>query len=444
MGEHRYDKVTPMPTFILFLTLVFTLVTSQTAWADGVTLEFNPSDLMDPNLEDTMVDLAANPDRGERALTRIIEDIELKEGQFSPRLYAYLSELGQIKQANRQHREAIDLFQRMQTLTHWSDGVYSPLQLESIRMQSLSYASLGRLKDVDRLENFHLRVAEHSANDDTELVAPIWRLGDWQRASLQYRKALANYERALRIVETNNMDLPYKVRTLKAKALTEHLARLCCADETLLTIALLSETNQYVDQLAVRQARLNAADMSLIRGRDNAIDNYESLIQAPAAILGLSNHEQVFEVLARAENPIGYSSSKEIIYMHQQDTVKIGKAEEPVSTFSTGNPVRLCAKDTDLFRQNPESFVDVSIDVSAEGRPANIKLTGTAPSKLKRYLKSTLTKSAYRPAIKDGKPEATTLTFRQHFSEVKPLQSASVSDWRGILTEHACQLVAAR
>ena len=110
MGEHRYDKVTPMPTFILFLTLLFTLATSQNTWADGVTQAFNPSDLMDPNLEDKMVDLAANPDRGERALTRIIEEIELKEGQFSPRLYAYLSELGQIKQANQQHREAIDLF----------------------------------------------------------------------------------------------------------------------------------------------------------------------------------------------------------------------------------------------------------------------------------------------------------------------------------------------
>ena len=444
MGEHRYDKVTPMPTIILFLTLLFTLATSQNTWADGVTQAFNPSDLMDPNLEDKMVDLAANPDRGERALTRIIEEIELKEGQFSPRLYAYLSELGQIKQANQQHREAIDLFQRMQTLTHWSDGVYSPLQMESIRMQSLSYASLGKLKEVDRLENFHLRVAEQSAKNETELVAPIWRLGDWQRASLQYRKAIANYERAMRIVETNNMDLPYKVRTLKARALTEHLARLCCADETLLTIALLSETNQYVDQLAVREARLNAADMSLMRGRHNAMDNYESLIQAPAAILGLSNHEEVFDVLARSENPIGFSPNKEVIYMHQQPTVKLGKVEEPVSTFSTGNPVRLCAKDADLFRENSESFVDVSIDVSADGKPANIELSGTAPIKLKRYLKTTLTKSAYRPAIKDGKPEATTLTFRQHFNEAKPLQSASVSDWRGILTEHACQLVAAR
>lgn len=433
-----------MPKLILTLTLFVTLATTQTAFADGITLGFNPSQLMDPSLDDQMVDLAIMPDRGERALTRIIESIEEEDGQFTPRLYAYLLELGQIKQANQAHREAIDVFQRMQTLTHWADGVYSPLQLESIRLQSRSYEALGRLKDADRLEQFHLRVAEKSAKRDSDLVAPIWRLANWQRASLQYREALKNYERALQIIDAENMGPNYKIQMLKAKALAEHLARSCCADETLLALADLSEHDQYSDTLDRRAAKLNAADMLNIRGRQDAIQHYQGLAQAPAAILGLRDQGEVFEAFDRAESPMDYASGKEVIHVKSSPSFKIGGHQELISAFSSGDPVRLCTADANVFRDAPDNFVDVSIEISPEGRPSNIELSGTAPLKLKRYLRSTLVKSAYRPAIENGVAQTTVLTFRQHFNKARPLKSTSVEDWRGILTEHACQLVAAR
>jgi hypothetical protein len=53
-------------------------------------------------------------------------------------------------------------------------------------------------------------------------------------------------------------------------------------------------------------------------------------------------------------------------------------------------------------------------------------------------------KSTYRPVINNGKAQTSTLTFRQHFNRTKPLQYTALADWRGILTEHACQLIAIR
>jgi tetratricopeptide (TPR) repeat protein len=443
-GAYRHDNVLAMPKFILILTLFALLTISQSAFSEGYSLGFNPSELFDNNLDDQMVSLATSPDRGERALTRLISEIEIQDGQFAPRLYAYLNELALIKQGNQAHREAIDLFQRMQTLTHWADGVFSPLQMESIRLQSTSYVALGRLRDADRLEKFHFHVAEKSSKHGSDLIAPLWRLGDWQRASLQYRKALSNYERALKIIGDEQMDIAYKLRTLKAKALTEHLAHTCCADKTLLAIAGLIESDQFSDELAIREARLNAADMLLIRGEKGAIGHYQDLASAPAAFLGLSNQKQIFDALRRAENPFDYNASKEVLHIKQQASVTLGETPEPSPTFSTGDPVRLCATDLKFFKENPDSFVDVSIEISPEGKPANIELSGNAPNKLKRYLKTTLIKGAYRPEIENGEPHATTLTFRQHFNKTRSLKSSTVSEWRGILTEHACQLVAAR
>lgn len=450
MEKYRYDKDHHMPAIIFTVSILFSLAFAQLTLADsfgGASRAFNPSDLMDPRLDERMVDLAANADRGERALELIIKDIERTDGKFEPRLYAYLSELGQIKQANKQHLDAIDIFERMQSLTHWADGVYSPLQMESLRLQSRSHAALGKLRNADKIERFHFRVAERGFESEADLISPLWRLGDWQRSSSQYQSALENYDTALEIIDKHDMHVAFQARTLFAKALTEHLAKKCCADKTLQIAMLLSNENREIDDQQTREAILNAADMAVIRGRSDAMSLYRNLASAPAVLLGPRSKDQVSLILQRTKNPSSYMASREVILYKQQPTISLSKTPQETSQFSTGYPVRLCASEiqrkvkTDAQNAN---FVDVSIEVSPEGKASNVEISGTAHSKLKRYLKSTLVKSAYRPAIEAGQPQAATITFRQHFNRAKPLETGAVADWRGILTEHACQFVAMR
>ena len=431
-----------MPTIIFTVSILINLAFAQLAFADafvGSSLALNPSDLMDQRLDERMVDHAANADRSERALELIIEDIELSDGKFEPRLYAYLSELGQIKQANQQHVDAINIFERMQTLTHWADGVNSPLQMESLRLQSQSHTALGRSHDADKIERFHFRVAEQGFENETDLISPLWRLGDWQRSSLQYQAALTNYDRALKIIDKHDMHVAFQARTLFAKALTEHLAKKCCADKTLQIAMSLSKQSRDIDDQQTREAILNAADMSVIRGRSDAMTLYQNLASAPAVLLGPRSKDQISLILDRTKNPASHLASRKVIYYKRQPAISLDETPKVTSQFSTGDPIRLCASEV-----QKESFVDVSVEVSPEGKASNVEISGTAPYQLKRYLKITLAKSAYRPAIKDGEPQAATLTFRQHFNRNKPLKSAAVADWRGILTEHACQLVAMR
>lgn len=443
---HRYDKDHPMPTTIFTVAILISLTFTQPTLADAFdrrTQAFNPSDLMDPRLDDQMVNLAANLDRGERALELIIEGIERTDGKFEPRLYAYLSELGQIKQANQQHLDAIVIFESMQTLTHWADGVYSPLQMESLRLQSSSLVAIGKTRDADKVERFHFRVAEQSLDNANDFISPLWRLGDWQRSSLQYRASLVSYEKALEIIDKHDMDVAYQARTLFAKALTEYLAKKCCADETLRTVMSLSEQSRQIDDQQTRDAILNAADMSVILGRTDAMTLYRHLGSAPAALLGPRSKAQISLILDRTHSPASYTASREVIYYKREPTISFGGTTKVTSQFSTGDPVRLCASEVPSKVQS-ETFVDVSVVVSLEGKASNVKISGTAPNKLKRYLKNTLVKSAYRPAIENGEPQTATLNFRQHFNRAKPLHLSAVEDWRGILTEHACQLVAMR
>ncbi|MFT4797795.1 MAG: tetratricopeptide (TPR) repeat protein [Candidatus Azotimanducaceae bacterium] len=443
-------KTNPMPTTIFTVTILISLVFSQSTLADvsnSSAYAFNPSDLMDPQLNVRMVDLATNADRGERALELIIEEIEQTDGKFEPRLYAYLSELGQIKQANQQHVDAIDIFKRMQSLTHWADGVYSPLQMESLRLQSRSHATLGKLRDADKIERFHFRVAEQNLENETDLISPLWRLSDWQRSSLQYREALENYEKALTIIEKHDMHVAFQARTLFAKALTEHLAKKCCADVTLRTAMSLSKQSHEIDDQQTRDAILDAADMSVIHERPDAMTLYRHLGNAPVAFLGPRSKDQISLILDRTKNPASHLASRKVIHYQQQPTISLGKTRQVTSQFSTGDPVRLCASEVQRKvrkEMNGDSFVDVSIDVSPNGKASKVEISGTAPNRLKRYLKTTLVKSAYRPAIENGEPQAATLTFRQYFNRAKPLKSSAVADWRGILTEHACQLVSMR
>jgi tetratricopeptide (TPR) repeat protein len=442
LRKHCYGKDYLMCNRILTIAILTSLAFAQPTQADAFdsrSRAFNPSDLMDHSLDDKMVNIAENPDRGERALELIIKDIERTDGKFEPRLYGYLSELGQIKQSNQQHLDAIDIFERMQTLTHWADGVYSPLQMESLRLQSRSHTALGKTRNADRIERFHLRVAEQSFDKETDLIFPLWRLAGWQLSSLQYRTALENYERALDIISTHEMDIAYRARTLHAKALTEHLAKKCCSDSTLLTAMSLNKQPLKFDDQQARNVILNAADMAVIRGRSDAMTLYRRLGGAPAALLGPRSKDQIFLLLDRTKGMASDFASKKVINFKQQPTISFGKTPEVVSQFSTGDPVRLCASEV-----QSESFVEVSVNVSPEGEPSNVKISGDAPNNLKRYLKHTLAKSAYRPEIKNGEALASILTFRQYFDRTRPLQSAKVADWRGILTEHACQFAAMR
>lgn len=393
----------------------------------------------DQNLDQFMVELSTHKDAGRTALRDRIAEIEQQEGKFSPRLYGYVAELARLKHANGEHQAAIELYQRMQTLTHWSDGVNSPLQMEALRLQSRSLVAQGEMVAADKLERFHLRVAEKNYQGEA-LMPSLWRLSVWQRMTLQYRKAIKNYNRALDIIAADQLHESYAVRTLEEKALTEHLARIGDPTESLQVALQGRMDNDFSDQMATAAAMLNLADLRVLRGRGEAEQLYAQLHNVPAALLGPVSKDAYIKAFDSVDNPGVAALRSEVWYPEQTQTVSFSSEPEPTNEAATiGAPVRLCTSQVDS-----EGYADVSIDLSAEGALENLVITGSAPRKTKKYLRAVLLKSRYRPEFVDGEAVGKTLAFRQYFDRSQPIRSDQVAGWRDLLAEHACQLMAMR
>jgi hypothetical protein len=396
--------------------------------------------LFDTNLDQFMVDVSTHDDFGQRALEAKISSIEETDGQFSPKLYGYLAELSNVKLTSKNHEEALDLYLRMQTLTHWVDGVNSPLQLEAIRLQSDSLVALGQVDEADQIERFHFSVSEK--NYEGEALLPFLnRMADWQRATQRYGNALKHYNRALEVIQQADLDGAADARILNAIALTEHLAKKCCASETLFKALQSQRESAFADEFSKRAAKLNLADFYSLSRNTGANLLYSELQNVSVALLGPGNKKIYALAIERARNLPARAPSSKVYYPSKSQEIKFNGAKHASKTAaaSTGKPLRLCAT------QVPdEGFVDVVIRVSPDGRPHDLKITGVAPIKAKRYLRAVLLDSRYRPEFRDGVAIEQALEFRQYFGKSKPMQMHQVAGWHDILAEHACQLLASR
>ena len=69
--------------------------------------------------------------------------------------------------------------------------------MEAIKLQSRSRRALGQFVNADRLERL---IFDCGKEFEGEGLCLLWRLADWQRTTLQYRKAMDNYDRTLEVV----------------------------------------------------------------------------------------------------------------------------------------------------------------------------------------------------------------------------------------------------
>lgn len=390
----------------------------------------------DPGMDEFIVELSTYRDSGRTVLRDRIQEIEKTEGQFSPRLYGYLAELGRIHRASAEYDLAIDAFQRMQTLTHWADGVDSPWQLESVRLQSRSMIAKGKLHEADKLERFHYRVSEKNFHGE-DLLPSIWRIGMWQRMTMQYNKALDSYDQALALIETEQLPSAYAVQAMEAKALTEHLAKRCCASQSLENALAGRLNSDFSDEVANQTALLNLADLKILYAARDTEALFTQVENAPAALLGPKSKNAYLKALDSVDRPMQQLHT-EVWYPEKTATFTFGKETEP-EPITIGEPVRLCTN-----KIESEGFVDVSLDVAVDGTAKNVTITGEAPHMTKKYLRAVLLKSRYRPEIRNGEAVEQTLAFRQYFDRAKPVRSDLVSGWRDLIAEHACQIMAMR
>lgn len=385
-------------------------------------------------------------------LSRLISETELSEGQRSPALYPHLRQLGLRLQESGDYASSIQPFRHMQHLVHANSGVYSTLQSESVEHLIRSFVAMGDFQAAETQHRFlyDLTRRAHSA-EDTEMLVARLRLADWYRSTARPKDALRLYGEARLILEREGADVFHLVRVLRSEALTLYVAGRCCASDKLERINDIVSHHDAFDVQDKQRAAFEYLEMLIIEqkvheagGRLAIVGTtYPGAMVSEPKYLGLQNPRSVVKAI----------DSLKLVKPHMSipgrdagnDLILFKKEEAPLPA-AIGTPVPICSatiKDYirgDRREELNEYYVDVALNVDAQGRASNISLAGNTPSRLVRYLRAVLEQSRYKPAIStNGAMAEGVLTFRQTFT---PDNSNGVADdlagWNALMSSQSC------
>lgn len=357
--------------------------------------------------------------------------------------------------ASGHHVEAVVAIQQLQGIIHRVHGVNSLEQTESLLWLIESYTALNQLDEVDRQHAFLFSLAERTFDKkDPRLQYARLRLASWYLRSTRYRPALSLYKD---ISEWAKLDLPQHaeernnvlLHALRREALTRYVAGICCASKPLLRARDLvkeSDDFDFEDKQMAQQDYLNI--LMLERRPKDALPLLQSLAEEhsgiPPTLLGFPRPSDMASVI------------QGLIYRRDEGVKPYYPAvtENDLRTGPTqrfppvlGYPMPMCGMHFQKLLRGDgreglaELYIDVSLRVNSSGNARDIEMSGTANSRIRRYIKYALRKSRFRPGITaTGEIDPTRYEFRQVFTPPETIQGEGVGSWNRLLASHTCQL----
>ncbi|XOV89957.1 MAG: hypothetical protein ACFHX7_08725 [Pseudomonadota bacterium] len=392
------------------------------------------------------------PAAANRALIESVRQAETAAGDHPDQLYLALRALGHDQLDQADYTAALGTFRRMQHLVHRTDGVYSPLQRESVVSIIDAYRGLGDIPQIEIQQHFLFDVASRAYPVDApQMHEARIRLANWYRQSARHGKAIILYDEVLDRVMPNNDNLGLMVGLHKAKALSLHVSGRCCASDSLKNARDLIESHTDFDLQERRRITLEHADALLLERRTadarvayaTAFNEDEVL---DAAWLGMRRAQDVVTAIRKTTLP--YNARAEVRTLPRSTSGwQFSNSNEPPLPSAIGQPVPICSSTVEdaLVGANRERlasfYLDIDISLDATGRPSQISLEGNTPIRLNRYLRAVLQESTYRPRFAANDfSEQSKLSFRQTFvADDTPDISNGPEGWNQVLTQQVCE-----
>jgi len=264
------------------------------------------------------------------------------------------------------------------------------------------------------------------------------RMADWFKLTGQLNDALKTYEKALAMIEKNELGETEKLQPLRGISTVMYLKGSRHSDEPLDEALQIVTNDPGFDHADELDALVHLADMQMIRKkREIAQKNYQlawnklgsenrlthELFSRPE-LLGVSRIADVSN--AYFETVEGRSQVNKTVYRMKKDegSFSFGSKPKAPSTMVIGAPLSLChSRALELAHTNntedlEQYFVDVDFTVTKEGGVSNVSLVDSnAPYRLQRYVTNTLRRSRYRPTLWEGEAVDTdNIKLRQTFS----------------------------
>lgn len=155
-----------------------------------------------------------------------VEAVGIEHGPFTPLLHAPVMTLARMRMTDGDHEAARDLLRRAQNIAHRNEGVYTPRQLEAVRLLTDIAIAEGNFDAADQQQKFAFFTQRHYFGTEApESLGAYLDLTDWYLESGQPARARRLLSNAYAIATGAEQQLQFAILNEKA----QRLQGLCCS-----------------------------------------------------------------------------------------------------------------------------------------------------------------------------------------------------------------------
>ena len=127
-----------------------------------------------------------------------------------------LSHQGSLYYDTSDYELATAAFRKAQHITHRIGGVYSLEQLELIDWITLINIKTGQSRDADTQQRFYYSInLKNYGENDPRMLPAMNKMADWFKVTGQFSDAVKTYEKALVVIEQNELMETEKLQPLR-------------------------------------------------------------------------------------------------------------------------------------------------------------------------------------------------------------------------------------
>ena len=367
----------------------------------------------------------------ETAYRRALRIAEAREGGFSRGVIEPLHGLGLAYHAGGQYHNAAETLRRAVDVSRKLDGLFNIQQLPLVESLVESYVALEQTADVDREQQYAMRLSENAyGKDDPRMLPVLARNAQWCESTRRYRMARQSHARALEILgRTAGKRDPSVVAPLRGIAHTY-------VQEFLYGTADAEETRQFSSASSVS---------GTIGGMPQPTDYRPSRLDADGeqalklALSVLAEHPELTGIrgetlldlgdwYALAGKPADASRTYRDAWATFTGPNGPGTAamDQPLQLYyrPPSSASRRTDKDEDEME---EHYVEVAFTVNPDGRVIDTKTVASdGTDTQEKSVQIALRRARYRPRFVDGKAVVTTgVRYRQTLYTVSPTKDPS-------------------
>lgn len=350
----------------------------------------------------------------EAAYKRALRIVEAVDGGYSHGVIEPLHGLGLTYFEGGQYRNAAEQLRRAVDVSRKLDGLFNVQQLPLVTGLIDSYVALDQVADVDREQQYALRLSENAyGRNDPRMLPVLARSADWCEATGRYRMARQAHARTLDIVgRTAGKRDPSVVPPLRGIArsyVNEYLYGSQDVD---------SSGRDYNPALSGTLGGMPPGGQEPTRVVRLDPDGEDALKLALAVLA-----ERPDQLALRAETLLDLGDWYQL-GGDNQDAKRTYRDAWTAFSAPGGPGTALMSAPAQLYYKAPSSsvrrpdqdedevaerFVEVQFTVTPEGRVTDTQVLATDASEAQeRSVTTALRRSRYRPRFVDGNPVATT------------------------------------